>query len=214
MRPIRLCICFCKQFEKTFEYSLWRKIVQMQPIMGLRFCSLRWFENTFETHTAEKLYKCNYASVLAVNLRRHLKTQSWEKSFKCNQRDLHMFIQTIWENTWKLTLEKVIEMQPKRLCICFGTQFEKTFENLLWKKVFKMQSMWQCICSDRQFANIWKLTPEKSCTIATNATLHLFWQAFWEDVWKLTLEKNRTNATNALMHLFRQAIWGHIWKLT
>ena len=65
-----------------------------------------------------------------------------------------------------------------------------------------MQSMWQCICSDRQFANIWKLTPEKSCTIATNATLHLFWQAIWEDVWKLTLEKNRSNSTNETIYIF------------
>ena len=105
-------------------------------------------------------------------------------------------------------------MQPKRLCICFGTQFEKTFENLLWKKDVKMQSMWQCICSDRQFANIWKLTPEKSCTIATNATLHLFWQAIWEDVWKLTLEKNRSNSTNETMNLFWQAVSEDTWKLT
>ena len=120
----------------------------------------------------------------------------------------------IWENISKLTLEKVIEMQPKRLCICFGTQFEKTFENLLWEKVFKMQAMWQCICSDRQFANIWKLTPEKSCTIATNATLHLFWQAIWEDVWKLTLEKNRSNSTNETMNLFWQAVSEDTWKLT
>ena len=152
MQPMWLCICFDKQIEKTFEYSLWRKIVQMQPIMGLRFCSLRWFENTFETHTAEKLYKCNYASVLAVNLRRHSKTQSWEKSFKCNQLDCdsHLFIQTIWENTWKLTLEKVIEMQPMRLCICFGRQCEKTFENSLWRKIVQMQPMQLRICSGRQ----------------------------------------------------------------
>ena len=140
--------------------------------------------------------------------------KTFENSFKCNQRDSDLFIQTIWENTWKLTLEKVIEMQPKRLCICCGTQFEKTFENLLWKKVVKMQSMWQCICSDRQFANIWKITPEKSCSIATNATLHLFWQAIWEDVWKLTQEKNRSNSTNETMNLFWQAVSEDTWKLT
>ena len=114
MQPMWLCICALRQFEKTFENQLWKKVVQMQP-MRLRICSLRRFENTFETHNGEKLYKCNYASVLTVNLRRHLKTQSWEKSFKYNQRDSHHFIQTIWENTGKLTLEKVIEMQPMRL---------------------------------------------------------------------------------------------------
>ena len=199
------------------ENSLWRKIVQIQP-MRLRICSLRQFENTFETHNGEKLYKCNYASVLTVNLRRHLKTQSWEKSFKCNQLDCdsHLFIQTIWENTWKLTLEKVIEMQPKRLCICFGMQFEKTFENLLWKKslkcnqcdnafvqtgslptsenslprkVVQLQPMQLCICFGRHFEKTFENSLwKKNRSNSTNETMNLFWQAVSEDTWKLTLE--------------------------
>ena len=43
-----------------------------------------------KTHSREKLYdcnQCNFASVLAGNLRRRLKTQSGKKSFKFNQWD-------------------------------------------------------------------------------------------------------------------------------
>ena len=50
--------------------------------------------------------------------------------------------------------------------------------------------MWLNICSLIRFAS--------------NATMHLFWQAIWEDIWKLTLEKSPTNATNVTMHLFWQ----------
>ena len=42
-------------------------------------------------------------------------------------------------------------MQPMRLCICSGRQFEKTFENSHWRKVLQMQLMRLCICSGRQF---------------------------------------------------------------
>merc|ERR1711884_874846 len=71
------------------ENSLWRKIVQIQP-MRHRISSLRRFEKTFENSHWKRSSKCNqcdYASVLAGNLRRHLKTHSVEKSFICNQCD-------------------------------------------------------------------------------------------------------------------------------
>ena len=115
-----ICICFGRQCEKTFENSLWRKIVYMQPTR-LRICSLRRFEKTFETHTGIKSLKCNqcdYAPVLAGNWKRKL-TLEKNRSNSTNATS-HLFTQTIWENIWKLTLEKVIEMQPMRLCICFG----------------------------------------------------------------------------------------------
>ena len=32
LQPMQLCICFGRQFEKTFENSLWKKIVQIQPM--------------------------------------------------------------------------------------------------------------------------------------------------------------------------------------
>ena len=75
MQPMRICICFGRQFEKTF----WRKINYMQP-MRLRICSLRRFEKKhLMSHTREKSLKCNqcdYASVLAGDLKKHLKTHS------------------------------------------------------------------------------------------------------------------------------------------
>ena len=43
-----------------------------------------------KTQSGEKVYKCNqcdFASVGADNLRKHLKTPSGEKLFKCNQCD-------------------------------------------------------------------------------------------------------------------------------
>ena len=43
-----------------------------------------------ETYSVQKSYKCNqceYASVSAGSLRRHLKTHSGEKSYKCSQCD-------------------------------------------------------------------------------------------------------------------------------
>ena len=43
-----------------------------------------------KTPSGEKLFKCNqcyYASVQAGNLRTHLKTHSGEKTYKCNQCD-------------------------------------------------------------------------------------------------------------------------------
>ena len=80
----------------------------MQP-MRLRICSLRRFENTFETHNGEKLYKCNYASVLTVNFRRH----------------------------FKLNLEKNRSNATNVTRICSFRRFEKTLENSHWKKSLK-----------------------------------------------------------------------------
>ena len=87
-----------------------------------------------KTQSEEKSCKCNqcdYASVHSDGLRRHLKTNSGKKSFKCNQCDfgsvhsddlrthlkltmeksctnatMHLFWQSIWEDIWKLNLEK------------------------------------------------------------------------------------------------------------
>ena len=146
-----------------------------------------------------------------LTLRRHLKTHSGEKSFKCNQRDSHLFTQTIteniwkltlekshwiatnatmnlfwqaiWEDIWKLTLKKYRFMQPMRLRNCSLRRFEETFENSHWRKVIQMQPMWLCICSGRQL--------EKT---------------FENSLWK----KSRKSATNVTMHLFKHAVWQHL----
>ena len=156
MQPMQLCICYTRQFEKTFENSLCRKIVHMQP-MRLHISSLRRFEKTFENSHWKKSLKCNqsdYASVLARNLRRHLKTYSGKKTLKCNKCD-NAFVQTGSLPTSENSLpRKVVQLQPMQLCICFGRHFEKTFENSLWKK---------------------------KRSNSTNETLNLFWQAVSED---------------------------------
>ena len=126
---------------------------------------------------------------------------------------LHLFKQAIWEDTWKLTFEKITHMQLMWLCICSTRRFEKTFENHLM---------------------------EKFRTTATIVTLHLLKQAIWEDMcnlafgeiahmqllwllssiqagdlkdkWQITFEKIAHNTTNVTLHLFNQAIWEDVWK--
>ena len=64
------------------------------------------------------------------------------------QKSIADFIQfeaTIWQstthigngtNSWKLK-----QMQPMRLCLFLGKQFEDTFENTQWRKAKQMQPM-------------------------------------------------------------------------
>ena len=84
----------------------------MQP-MRLHISSLRRFEKTFENSHWKKSLKCNqsdYASVLARNLRRHLKTYSGKKSLKCNQCD-NAFVQTGSLPTSEISLpRKVVQL--------------------------------------------------------------------------------------------------------
>ena len=108
MQVMWLCICSIRQFEKTFENHLmekfcisatlvtlhlfnqaiwedmWKltfeKITHMQ-LMWLCICSSRRFEKTFQNNNGEISHICNYcdfASVQAGNLRRHVKTNNSE----------------------------------------------------------------------------------------------------------------------------------------
>ena len=118
-----------------------------------------------KTHSREKLYncnQCNFASVLAGILRRRLKTHSGKKSFKfkqcdfasvhsddlrthlkltlqksCTNATMHLFWQSIWEDIWKLNLEKNRSNATNVTCICSFRRFEKTLENSHWKKSLK-----------------------------------------------------------------------------
>ena len=181
MQPMQLCICYTRQFEKTFENSLCRKIVHMQ-LMRLHISSLRRFEKTFENSHWKSHWNATkatiVASVLARNLRRHLKTYSGKKSLKCNQCD-NAFVQTGSLPTSENSLpRKVVQLQPMQLCICFGRHFEKTFENSLWKKIVQIQPMRLWICSGRQFQKTLENSllstvekcwdePKEHCTITT-----------------------------------------------
>ena len=122
MQPMRLCNSPCRHFGRTFENSLWRKIVKMNQYSD----NLR---RHLKTHSGEKSFKCNqcnYTSVLAGNVRKLLKIHSREKSYTCNRCDfpsVHSY-----------------DLQAMRLCIISGRQFEKTFKISLWRKILKTHS--------------------------------------------------------------------------
>ena len=85
---------------------------------------------TFSGAKCNECNQCNYSSVKAGDLRRHMKIHSGEKSHTCNQCNyktvracnlgkhlkihsgektnvtLHVWMQAIWGNIWKLTQEK------------------------------------------------------------------------------------------------------------
>ena len=71
----------------------------------------------------------------------HIWKVTWEKHTNAINATLHLFGQTIWGDIWKS-----IQMQPMRLCICTGRQFEDTFENSLWRKAYK--------CNQCDFASV------------------------------------------------------------
>ena len=127
----------------------------MQPMRDC-ICSSWQFEDTFEISLRKQIIQgkpeCDYAFVQAGSL-------------------------TTSENSHR---RKVVQMQPMRLCMCSGRQFEKTFENSLWRKIVKMQPMQLCICSLRRFEKTfenshWKKSlkcmhdEDKDCLALTNA---------------------------------------------
>ena len=157
-----------------------------------------------------------------------------KKRTNATNATLHLFGQTIWGDIWKS-----IQMQPMRLCICTGRQFETHLKTHSGEKAdkcnqchfasvradnlrrqLKKKNVWMqpfaTLHLFRQaiWVNIWKLPQVKNCSNAINATMHLYRQAIWGHIWKLTLEKKDTNATDGTLHLFRQKTWGHIWKVT
>ena len=67
LQAMRLCICSGRQFEKTFENSHWRKVLQMQ-LMRLCICSGRQFEKTSENS--------HWGKVLQMQLT-FVKTRKW-----------------------------------------------------------------------------------------------------------------------------------------
>ena len=58
-------------------------------------------------------------------------------------------------------------MQPMRLCILSGRQFEDTFQNAQWRKVKQVQPMWLCIFSGRQFEDAFKNAQCYQCDFAS-----------------------------------------------
>ena len=76
---------------------------------------------------------------------------------------LHLFMQAIWENIWKLP-------QAKSCSYAINATFH-LFRQAIWE-------------------NIWKLPQVKKCKNAINANLSLFGQTIWGDSWKKRTSAN------------------------
>ena len=141
-----------------------------------------------QCENANKCDQCNFASIHAGNMKKHLKRHSGEKPNKCTQCD-YAFSQAS-------NLRRHLKTHSGEKLNIYATNV--TLPLLV-------QAIWGAI---------WKYTAEKSQTNVTNVTMQVLWQAIWGNTLKHTVEKSQTNATNVTMHLFRQAIWGDIWKRT
>ena len=136
---------------------------------------------------------CDFASVHACNLRRHVETDTWEnnthlrKTHTCNYYDF----------------ASVQSCDLRRLL--------KSFNCEIWH-----------ICNYCDFASIQagdlrrsvKTNIRENHTHGTIVTLHLFNHANWEDFWNHLIAKFGISVTIVTLHLFKQAIWEDIWKLT
>ena len=129
-------------------------------LFWLCICSSRPFESTIENSHLRKLHTCKYcdfASVQAGNLRRHVKTNIWEKSHTCNYCDF-------------------ASVQPGDLRRHMKTKISEKSHTCNYYDPASVQS------GDLRRhvkTNVWE-----NHTHATNVTLHLFNQAIWEDIWK------------------------------
>ena len=123
-----------RELKKAYKYN------QLQ----LSIYSGRRFERTSENSLRWKIVKMQSMLLCIYVQAGNLRTHSGEKEDNATNATLHLFGQTIWGDIWKS-----IQMQPMRLCICTGRQFEDTFEDSLWRKSGQMQPMPLCICSGR-----------------------------------------------------------------
>ena len=111
---------------------------------------------------------CDFASIQAGDLRRHVKTNIWENHTHANIVTLHLFKHAIWEDTWKLTPEKITR---------------------IWEKHTHATIMTLHLFNHATWEDFWNHLIAKFGISATIVTLHLYKQTIWEDIWKLTFEK-------------------------
>ena len=122
MQPMRLCTCTGRQFGDTFENSLWRKAYKCNQC---NFASVRAgdLRKHLKTPSGEKSFKCNqcdFPSIQAGDFRKHLKTPLGEKAYKCNQCDFASFR----ADNLRRQLKKTYECNHLQLCIYSGRRFE------------------------------------------------------------------------------------------
>ena len=118
----------------------------------------------------------------------------WKKMFKCNQCDYESVRAGNFRTLLKPTLEKIIIMQPIRLCICLSKKFEDTFEISLQKQIIQGKPVQLCICSGRQFDHIWNFThrrkvvqmqPMRLCMCSGRRFKKTFGNSFWRKIVKM-----------------------------
>ena len=117
---------------------------------------------------------------------------------------------TQFEETFENSLwRKAVQMQPMRLRVCPCRRFEKTLESSLWRKTAQMKPMWLCVSLGTRLKKAFENSLlRKKRTYAATVTLHLFMPLFWI----LTMVKNYTNADNLTLYLLRQSKWGDFLK--
>ena len=153
---MQLCICSDSQFKKTFENSILRKIVQMQPTW-LAYVHSDDLRKHLKTHTGKSHWN-------ATNATMHLFWQViwediWNFTLEKNRSDatsatLHLFTQTIWENIWKLTLETSHTREKLHKCNCNQLDYASVLLGNL-RRHFKTHSGEKSfICNQRDFAYV------------------------------------------------------------
>ena len=152
-----LCLLWSELFQSTFENARWKKY--------------------------KYKYKCNFASIQAGHLWKHLKTHSGEKSYKCKNVTRHLLWQAIWGHIWQRTVEK--------------SQTNAT--NVTMPALIQSLSI-----------DIWKRRVNKQIYV-TNATMLSFKQAIWGSIWKLSISKYKCIAIDFHFHSFK--ILGQIQQI-
>ena len=112
-------------------------------------------------------------------------------------------------------VEKCQKMQPMRICLLSGRQFEETFEKV--KCGEKSNKCNLCDFASSRSCHLrthLKNTLEKIQTNVPSVTRHPSRQKNWPYIWIDTEEESQINATIANMPSLRQAFRWDIWKRT
>ena len=126
--------------------------------------SLRHLKRHLKTQSGEKSNKCNkcvYASSYKSHLRQHMKTHRGEKKNECD-----------YESSYKSHLMQHMKTHSGEKSNNCNKCDYASFIKVIW-------------------GNIWKFTVEKSKTIATNATMRPLIKVIWGNILKRKVEKSK-----------------------
>ena len=146
--------------------------------MWLYLYSGKQFEEAFENTQLRKVKKCNqcdFASSDPSLLSKHLKSHSGEKSNRCNEWWLYLYL---------------------RKQKCNQCYFACSDPSYLSKHLKSHSGEKSNKCNECDFSSI------HANKNAINATLPVLIQDIWENIWNHTVEKSQINATNVTLPLF------------